>query len=200
MLYIVGNYKHFDEVVSSLKEKLDVDIITTQAQLVEWLNKAKETGEIPFYLCAVSNLSQEDFNLIKEVDPCPITNALLQDLDEFDVETIITGTDILKSFNISHQIAQLDPFAIQKVRLNFNPGGNLDVLSMKLNFACAIDALIKCGAYTNDVEQAVEQILLAQMRAVYTLTGPKMPPIADTSAVEPDSNYDQENEDENPLA
>lgn len=171
MLYVIGNYAKFDHFADHVQSQHpELKLIRSNVQLDEMVKELKETGQTPFYACFIHNLTREQFEIIKGIDPCPITMPIMQDQDNVEPEDLYNNSVFKPYLNLSLEVAQLDPFAIKTVRLGFN-SGNLDIFKLKLHFARAIDTLIQLNRDPVDVRATIEQILLAQMRAVHLLTG-----------------------------
>lgn len=171
MLYVIGNYAKFDHFADYVQSQHpDLKLIRSNVQFDEMVKELRETGQTPFFACFINNLTREQFETIKSLDPCPITMPIMQDQDSVEPEDLYNNSVFKEYLNLSLEVAQLDAFAIKTVRLGFN-SGNLDIFKLKLHFARAINTLIYLNRDPNDVRAAIEQILLAQMRAVHVLTG-----------------------------
>lgn len=171
MLYVIGNYAKFDHFADYVQSQHpDLKLIRSNVQFDEMVKELRETGQTPFYACFINNLTREQFETIKSLDPCPITMPIMQDQDNVEPEDLYNNTVFKPYLNLSLEVAQLDVFAIKTVRLGFN-NGNLDIFTLKLHFARAINTLIHLNRDPVEVRAAIEQILLAQMRAVHVLTG-----------------------------
>lgn len=171
MLYVIGNYAKFDHFADHVQSQHpDLKLIRSNVQFDEMVKELRETGQTPFYACFIPGLTREQFETIKNIDPCPITMPIMQDQDNVEPEDLYNNTVFKPYLNLSLEVAQLDSFAIKTVRLGFN-SGNLDIFNLKLHFARAINTLIHLNRDPSDVRAAIEQILLAQMRSVHVLTG-----------------------------
>lgn len=171
MLYVIGNYAKFDHFADYVQSQHpDLKLIRSNVQFDEMVKELRETGQTPFFACFIHNLTREQFETIKSIDPCPITMPIMQDQDNVEPEDLYNNTVFKPYLNLSLEVAQLDVFAIKTVRLGFN-SGNLDIFNLKLHFARAINTLIHLNRDPVEVRAAIEQILLAQMRAVHVLTG-----------------------------
>ena len=171
MLYVIGNYAKFDHFADYVQSQHpDLKLIRSNVQFDEMVKELKETGQTPFYACFIHNLTREQFETIKGIDPCPITMPIMQDQDNVEPEDLYNNTVFKPYLNLSLEVAQLGSFAIKTVRLGFN-SGNLDIFNLKLHFARAINTLIQLNRDPVEVRAAIEQILLAQMRAIHVLTG-----------------------------
>ena len=171
MLYVIGNYAKFDQFADHVQfQHPELKLIRSNVQFDEMVKELRETGQTPFFACFINNLTREQFETIKGIDPCPITMPIMQDQDNVEPEDLYNNTVFKPYLNLSLEVAQLDVFAIKTVRLGFN-SGNLDIFTLKLHFARAINTLIHLNRDPADVRAAIEQILLAQMRAVHVLTG-----------------------------
>lgn len=171
MLYVIGNYAKFDHFADYVQSQHpDLKLIRSNVQFDEMVKELRETGQTPFFACFINNLTREQFETIKGIDPCPITMPIMQDQDNVEPTDLYENTVFKPYLNLSLEVAQLDVFAIKTVRLGFN-SGNLDIFTLKLHFARAINTLIHLNRDPVEVRAAIEQILLAQMRAVHVLTG-----------------------------
>lgn len=171
MLYVIGNYAKFDQFADHVQSQHpELKLIRSNVQFDEMVKELRETGQTPFFACFINNLTREQFETIKSIDPCPITMPIMQDQDSVEPEDLYNNTVFKPYLNLSLEVAQLDSFAIKTVRLGFN-SGNLDIFTLKLHFARAINTLIHLNRDPVEVRAAIEQILLAQMRAVHVLTG-----------------------------
>lgn len=171
MLYVIGNYAKFDHFTDYVQSQHpDLKLLRSNVQFDEMVKELRETGQTPFYACFINNLTREQFETIKSLDPCPITMPIMQDQDNVEPEDLYNNSVFKPYLNLSLEVAQLDVFAIKTVRLGFN-SGNLDIFTLKLHFARAINTLIHLNRDPMEVRAAIEQILLAQMRAVHVLTG-----------------------------
>lgn len=171
MLYVIGNYAKFDHFADHVQSQHpDLKLIRSNVQFDEMVKELRETGQTPFFACFINNLTREQFETIKGIDPCPITMPIMQDQDNVEPEDLYNNSVFKPYLNLSLEVAQLDSFAIKTVRLGFN-SGNLDIFTLKLHFARAINTLIQLNRDPVEVRAAIEQILLAQMRAVHVLTG-----------------------------
>lgn len=171
MLYVIGNYAKFDHFADYVQSQHpDLKLLRSNVQFDEMVKELRETGQTPFYACFINNLTREQFETIKSLDPCPITMPIMQDQDNVEPEDLYNNTIFKPYLNLSLEVAQLDVFAIKTVRLGFN-SGNLDIFTLKLHFARAINTLIHLNRDPMEVRAAIEQILLAQMRSVHVLTG-----------------------------
>ena len=171
MLYVIGNYAKFDHFADYVQSQHpDLKLIRSNVQFDEMIKELRETGQTPFFACFINNLTREQFETIKSLDPCPITMPIMQDQDNVEPEDLYNNTVFKPYLNLSLEVAQLDVFAIKTVRLGFN-SGNLDIFNLKLHFARAINTLIQLNRDPVEVRAAIEQILLAQMRSVHVLTG-----------------------------
>lgn len=171
MLYVIGNYAKFDHFADYVQSQHpELKLIRSNVQFDEMVKELRETGQTPFFACFINNLTREQFETIKNIDPCPITMPIMQDQDSVEPEDLYNNTVFKPYLNLSLEVAQLDVFAIKTVRLGFN-SGNLDIFNLKLHFARAINTLIHLNRDPVEVRAAIEQILLAQMRAVHVLTG-----------------------------
>ena len=171
MLYVIGNYAKFDQFADYVQSQHpELKLIRSNVQFDEMVKELRETGQTPFFACFINNLTREQFETIKSIDPCPITMPIMQDQDNVEPEDLYNNTVFKPYLNLSLEVAQLDSFAIKTVRLGFN-SGNLDIFNLKLHFARAINTLIQLNRDPMEVRAAIEQILLAQMRAVHVLTG-----------------------------
>lgn len=171
MLYVIGNYAKFDHFADYVQSQHpDLKLLRSNVQFDEMVKELRETGQTPFYACFINNLTREQFETIKSLDPCPITMPIMQDQDSVEPEDLYNNSVFKPYLNLSLEVAQLDSFAIKTVRLGFN-SGNLDIFTLKLHFARAINTLIHLNRDPVEVRAAIEQILLAQMRSVHVLTG-----------------------------
>ena len=171
MLYAIGNYAKFDHFADYVQSQHpELKLIRSNVQFDEMVKELRETGQTPFFACFINNLTREQFETIKGIDPCPITMPIMQDQDNVEPEDLYNNTVFKPYLNLSLEVAQLDVFAIKTVRLGFN-SGNLDIFNLKLHFARAINTLIHLNRDPVEVRAAIEQILLAQMRSVHVLTG-----------------------------
>lgn len=171
MLYVIGNYAKFDHFADYVQSQHpDLKLLRSNVQFDEMVKELRETGQTPFFACFINNLTREQFETIKSIDPCPITMPIMQDQDNVEPTDLYENTVFKPYLNLSLEVAQLDVFAIKTVRLGFN-SGNLDIFNLKLHFARAINTLIQLNRDPMEVRAAIEQILLAQMRAVHVLTG-----------------------------
>ena len=171
MLYVIGNYAKFDHFADYVQSQHpELKLIRSNVQFDEMVKELRETGQTPFFACFINNLTREQFETIKGIDPCPITMPIMQDQDNVEPTDLYENTVFKPYLNLSLEVAQLDVFAIKTVRLGFN-SGNLDIFNLKLHFARAINTLIQLNRDPIEVRAAIEQILLAQMRAVHVLTG-----------------------------
>lgn len=171
MLYVIGNYAKFDQFADYVQSQHPyLKLIRSNVQFDEMVKELRETGQTPFFACFINNLTREQFETIKGIDPCPITMPIMQDQDNVEPIDLYNNTVFKPYLNLSLEVAQLDVFAIKTVRLGFN-SGNLDIFNLKLHFARAINTLIQLNRDPVEVRAAIEQILLAQMRAVHVLTG-----------------------------
>jgi len=171
MLYVIGNYAKFDQFTDHVQSQHpELKLIRSNVQFDEMVKELRETGQTPFFACFINNLTREQFETIKSIDPCPITMPIMQDQDNVEPTDLYENTVFKPYLNLSLEVAQLDVFAIKTVRLGFN-SGNLDIFTLKLHFARAINTLIQLNRDPMEVRAAIEQILLAQMRAVHVLTG-----------------------------
>lgn len=171
MLYVIGNYAKFDQFADYVQSQHpELKLIRSNVQFDEMVKELRETGQTPFFACFINNLTREQFETIKGIDPCPITMPIMQDQDNVEPEDLYNNTVFKPYLDLSLEVAQLDVFAVKTVRLGFN-SGNLDIFTLKLHFARAINTLIHLNRDPNDVRAAIEQILLAQMRSVHVLTG-----------------------------
>ena len=171
MLYVIGNYAKFDHFADYVQSQHpDLKLLRSNVQFDEMVKELRETGQTPFYACFIPGLTREQFETIKSIDPCPITMPIMQDQDSVEPEDLYNNSVFKPYLNLSLEVAQLDVFAIKTVRLGFN-SGNLDIFTLKLHFARAINTLIHLNRDPMEVRAAIEQILLAQMRAVHVLTG-----------------------------
>ena len=171
MLYVIGNYAKFDQFADHVQfQHPDLKLIRSNVQFDGMVKELRETGQTPFYACFINNLTREQFETIKSLDPCPITMPIMQDQDNVEPEDLYNNSVFKPYLNLSLEVAQLDAFAIKTVRLGFN-SGNLDIFTLKLHFARAINTLIHLNRDPMEVRAAIEQILLAQMRSVHVLTG-----------------------------
>lgn len=171
MLYVIGNYAKFDHFADHVQSQHpQLKLIRSNAQFDEMVKELKETGQTPFYACFIHNLTREQFDTIKGIDACPITMPIMQDQDNVEPEDLYNNSIFKPYLDLSLEVAQLDPFTIKTVRLGFN-SGNLDIFKLKLHFARAIDTIIQLNRDPVDIRATIEQILLAQMRAVHVLTG-----------------------------
>lgn len=171
MLYVIGNYAKFDHFADYVQSQHpDLKLIRSNVQFDEMVKELRETGQTPFFACFINNLTREQFETIKSIDPCPITMPIMQDQDNVEPTDLYENTVFKPYLNLSLEVAQLDVFAIKTVRLGFN-SGNLDIFNLKLHFARAINTLIQLNRDPVEVRAAIEQILLAQMRSVHVLTG-----------------------------
>lgn len=171
MLYVIGNYAKFDHFADYVQSQHpDLKLLRSNVQFDEMVKELRETGQTPFYACFINNLTREQFETIKSLDPCPITMPIMQDQDNVEPEDLYNNSIFKPYLNLSLEVAQLDSFAIKTVRLGFN-SGNLDIFTLKLHFARAINTLIHLNRDPMEVRAAIEQILLAQMRSVHVLTG-----------------------------
>lgn len=171
MLYVIGNYAKFDQFADYVQSQHPyLKLIRSNVQFDEMVKELRETGQTPFFACFINNLTREQFETIKGIDPCPITMPIMQDQDNVEPEDLYNNTVFKPYLNLSLEVAQLDVFAIKTVRLGFN-SGNLDIFNLKLHFARAINTIIQLNRDPVEVRAAIEQILLAQMRAVHVLTG-----------------------------
>lgn len=189
MLYVIGNYAKFDHFADHVQSQHpDLKLLRSNVQFDEMVKELRETGQTPFFACFIHNLTREQFETIKSIDPCPITMPIMQDQDSVEPEDLYNNSVFQQYLSLSLEVAQLDSFAIKTVRLGFN-SGNLEIFTLKLHFARAINTLIHLNRDPMEVRAAIEQILLAQMRAVHVLTGevyqveeptamPDMPPDA----------------------
>ena len=173
MLYVIGNYAKFDQFADYVQHQHQhLKLIRSNVHFDEMVKEIRETGQTVFFACFIPGLTREQFETIKGIDPCPITMPIMQDQDDVEPEDLYNKSVFVPYLNISLDIAQLDSFAIKTVRLGFN-SGNMDILTLKLHFARAINTLIQLNRDPVEVRAAIEQILLAQMRAVHVLTGDK---------------------------
>lgn len=171
MLYVIGNYAKFDHFADYVQSQHpELKLIRSNVQFDEMVKELRETGQTPFFACFINNLTREQFETIKSIDPCPITMPIMQDQDSVEPTDLYNNTVFKPYLNLSLEVAQLDVFAIKTVRLGFN-SGNLDIFTLKLHFARAINTLIHLNRDPVEVRAAIEQILLAQMRSVHVLTG-----------------------------
>lgn len=171
MLYVIGNYAKFDQFADHVQSQHpDLKLLRSNVQFDEMVKELRETGQTPFFACFINNLTREQFETIKGIDPCPITMPIMQDQDNVEPTDLYENTVFKPYLDLSLEVAQLDVFAIKTVRLGFN-NGNLDIFNLKLHFARAINTLIQLNRDPMEVRAAIEQILLAQMRAVHVLTG-----------------------------
>lgn len=171
MLYVIGNYAKFDHFADYVQSQHpELKLIRSNVQFDEMVKELRETGQTPFYACFISGLTREQFETIKNIDPCPITMPIMNDQDSVEPSDLYENTVFKPYLNLSLEVAQLDSFAIKTVRLGFN-SGNLDIFNLKLHFARAINTLIHLNRDPVEVRAAIEQILLAQMRSVHVLTG-----------------------------
>lgn len=171
MLYVIGNYAKFDHFADYVQSQHpELKLIRSNVQFDEMVKELRETGQTPFFACFINNLTREQFETIKSLDPCPITMPIMQDQDSVEPEDLYENTVFKPYLDLSLEVAQLDVFAIKTVRLGFN-SGNLDIFNLKLHFARAINTLIQLNRDPMEVRAAIEQILLAQMRSVHVLTG-----------------------------
>lgn len=171
MLYVIGNYAKFDHFADYVQSQHpELKLIRSNVQFDEMVKELRETGQTPFFACFINNLTREQFETIKSIDPCPITMPIMQDQDNVEPTDLYENTVFKPYLNLSLEVAQLDVFAIKTVRLGFN-SGNLDIFNLKLHFARAINTLIHLNRDPMEVRAAIEQILLAQMRSVHVLTG-----------------------------
>lgn len=171
MLYVIGNYAKFDQFADYVQSQHpDLKLIRSNVQFDEMVKELRETGQTPFYACFINNLTREQFETVKSLDPCPITMPIMQDQDSVEPEDLYNNSVFKLYLNLSLEVAQLDVFAVKTVRLGFN-SGNLEIFTLKLHFARAINTLIHLNRDPVEVRAAIEQILLAQMRAVHVLTG-----------------------------
>ena len=171
MLYAIGNYAKFDHFADYVQSQHpELKLIRSNVQFDEMVKELRETGQTPFFACFINNLTREQFETIKGIDPCPITMPIMQDQDNVEPEDLYSNSVFKEYLNLSLEVAQLDAFAIKTVRLGFN-SGNLDIFKLKLHFARAINTLIYLNRDPMEVRAAIEQILLAQMRSVHVLTG-----------------------------
>lgn len=171
MLYVIGNYAKFDQFADHVQSQHpDLKLIRSNVQFDEMVKELRETGQTPFFACFINNLTREQFETIKSIDPCPITMPIMQDQDNVEPTDLYENTVFKPYLDLSLEVAQLDVFAIKTVRLGFN-SGNLDIFNLKLHFARAINTLIQLNRDPVEVRAAIEQILLAQMRSVHVLTG-----------------------------
>lgn len=171
MLYVIGNYAKFDQFADYVQSQHPyLKLIRSNVQFDEMVKELRETGQTPFYACFINNLTREQFETIKGIDPCPITMPIMQDQDSVEPEDLYHNSVFQQYLNLSLEVAQLDSFAIKTVRLGFN-SGNLDIFTLKLHFARAINTLLQLNRDPMEVRAAIEQILLAQMRSVHVLTG-----------------------------
>lgn len=171
MLYVIGNYAKFDHFADYVQSQHpELKLIRSNVQFDEMVKELRETGQTPFFACFIHNLTREQFETIKDIDPCPITMPIMQDQDNVEPTDLYENTVFKPYLDLSLEVAQLDVCTIKTVRLGFN-SGNLDIFNLKLHFARAINTLIHLNRDPVEVRAAIEQILLAQMRSVHVLTG-----------------------------
>lgn len=177
MLYVIGNYKHLDDFANVVQNNHpQVAVVRQWSEIDDLFKEGHETNNLRLFIAIVPNLTKEQQQELRKNDPFPALVGLTQDFDDLEPHEVYEQTNFKRHYDTMFEVLKLDPYAVDAVRLNFNPSQQQDVFDMKMLFARAIDLLCRSNLPPAEFMRSVEQIRLAQMRAVYALTGKRLEP------------------------